>query len=96
GLISNEIISNCFKHAFPAGKQGKVRVALERLGPDGLKLEISDTGVGFPEGVNLEQSTTFGLQLVSLLKDQIGAELKIDRSGGTKFTIIVPAKNFSA
>ncbi|MBC7364331.1 MAG: PAS domain S-box protein [Candidatus Aminicenantes bacterium] len=96
GLISNEIISNCFKHAFPAGKQGKVRVALEPLGPNGLKLEISDTGVGFPEGVNLEQSTTFGLQLVGLLKDQIGAELIIDRSSGTRFTIVIPAKHLNA
>ena len=96
GLISNELISNCFKHAFPGGKKGKVRVALQPLGPDGLRLEISDTGVGIPEEVNLEQSATFGLQLVGLLKDQVGAELKIERSSGTRFIITIPSKNLSA
>lgn len=89
GLMANELISNCFKHAFPGGRKGKVKVSLEKAG-DSLRLEISDTGIGLPQEMSLEQNTTFGFQLISLLKDQIGAEVKIDKSGGTRFSILVP------
>src|SRR4051794_40302022 len=32
GLIANELILNCFKHAFPGGRSGLVNVSIEYLG----------------------------------------------------------------
>lgn len=93
GLISNELISNCFKHAFPGQRTGKVRVALEQVGTDGLRLEISDNGVGLPENINFDQSSTFGMQLVGILKDQLKADLKVETTGGTKFILDIPLKS---
>jgi PAS domain S-box-containing protein len=44
-LIVNELVSNCMKHAFPAGRDGKIRVSLRGSG-DGWLLEVEDDGVG--------------------------------------------------
>lgn len=90
GLLASELISNSFKHAFPGGRSGRVRVIFKALVPSGFKLEISDDGVGLPEGFDLGPGRTFGLQLVDLLKDQIGARLEVDRTSGARFIITAP------
>jgi len=50
-------------------------------------LIISDNGTGIPETINLENSDTLGLQLVSILVDQLDGEFELKRDNGTKFTI---------
>ena len=50
-------------------------------------LVVSDNGVGMPESINLEDSDTLGLQLVTILVDQLDGELDLDRNSSTKFTI---------
>ena len=43
--------------------------------PSGVQLSVSDNGIGIPDGLDLEHADTLGLQLVSLLSDQISARL---------------------
>jgi PAS domain S-box-containing protein len=50
-------------------------------------LSVSDNGVGMPEGFNLENPDTLGIQLVMILVDQLGVELELKRDNGTDFTI---------
>jgi PAS domain S-box-containing protein len=50
-------------------------------------LIVSDNGVGIPESITLEDSDTLGLQLVTILVDQLDGELDLNRDSGTKFTI---------
>jgi len=50
----------------------------------------SDDGVGLPDDFSVERTMTFGLQLVGLLRDQIGARLEVDRTSGTRFVITAP------
>ena len=50
-------------------------------------LSVSDNGVGMPEGFNLGNPDTLGIQLVMILVDQLGGELKLKRDNGTDFTI---------
>ncbi len=87
GLLASELISNSFKHAFPGGRTGRVRIILHSVPPSGFRLEISDNGVGLPDDFSFEQTRTFGMQLVVLLKDQLGARLEVDRKSGTRFII---------
>lgn len=89
GLMASEIISNSFKHAFPGDRTGTVKIILKNLEPSGFKLEISDDGVGLSDSFSLERSQTFGMQLVDLLRDQLGARLDLDRASGTRFTITI-------
>lgn len=90
GLITHELIVNAFKHAFPEGRQGRVRVALRTAGPDSIELEVSDDGVGIPARVEPHASPSVGLRLVTSLADQLRAAVRVEREGGTTFRITVP------
>ena len=50
-------------------------------------LTVSDNGVGIPESFNQENSDTLGIQLVSILVDQLDGKLELKRDSGTEFII---------
>ncbi|MGB8951705.1 MAG: PAS domain S-box protein [Candidatus Aminicenantales bacterium] len=87
GLIVNELVSNSLKHAFPEGKSGEIYIGFHRLKSSELELIVRDNGVGLPEGFNLQQSESMGMQLVMMLTEQLEArfELKEKEGAGFKF-----------
>lgn len=87
-LILNELVMNGFKHAFSDGRTGEIEVTL-RKDETGQRRElvISDNGVGIPAGFSAEESSSLGLQLVTVLAEQIDAELSVRREAGTSFTL---------
>jgi len=93
GLIANELIINAFKHGFPAGRSGSLRVGLEDLGDGRYRMIVADDGVGFPEDLDFRITDSLGLQLVTLLVDQLGGKIELDRTGGTAFTITFGGQN---
>jgi two-component sensor histidine kinase len=87
GLIINELVSNAFKHAFPDGKSGKIQVHLTNK-LDRYTIVVKDTGVGFPDDVDLENTETLGLQLLNDLVKQIDGSYERQCDGGTIFKIV--------
>ncbi|PYI87115.1 MAG: hypothetical protein DME26_07170 [Verrucomicrobia bacterium] len=81
GLILNELVSNCLKHAFPGGKSGLVRIELQTEQATQFRLAVRDNGVGFPPDFDLGNIPTLGLRLVRILISQLGGALVIQRSG---------------
>jgi PAS domain S-box-containing protein len=90
GLITNELVTNALKHAFPGGRHGAITVALKQLGDGDVQLSVSDDGIGIPPEVNPENTASLGLQLVSILTQQLQGRLEIVRDHGTAFNIIIP------
>ena len=88
GLIVNELVTNALKHAFPDGRKGEVRVSFFRNGAGQLVLEVSDNGVGMPVSDEKEKKDQLGLELVSILTNQIGGQLSVQRGQGTTFQIV--------
>jgi len=88
GLIINELITNAFKHAFAEGKKGKITVIMDYKDKAKIKLVIANDGKPFPADIDFRNTQSLGLQLVTSLVDQIEGEIELDRSKGTKFTII--------
>jgi PAS domain S-box-containing protein len=86
GLIVNEIISNSIKHAFPDDMKGNIKIKMDHY-KGGYLLEISDDGIGFPEDLDLENTSTLGMLLINSLKNQIDAELELIRKDGTIFKL---------
>ena len=86
GLIVNELVSNCLKHAFPNGRQGTIRIELHSHKDDKLTLIVSDNGIGFP-APDFTNAQTLGLQLVATLVRQLRGTIELDRNGETTFRI---------
>ena len=92
GLILNELITNALKHGFPGGRSGTIRVDLTPFDGSGLRLVVSDDGVGLPAGFDVEKSESLGLQLVRMLARQLDAGLEVDPRHGTTFRLTVPGE----
>lgn len=90
GLIVNELVTNVFKHAFPGGRRGGIWVALACGEDDQVDLSVSDDGIGLPPDLDVENAATLGLQLVCLLADQLGGNVRIERTAPTRFRLRFP------
>ncbi len=83
GIILNELVTNCFKYAFP-NKKGKIDISLVKIEKRTI-LTVSDNGVGYDQ-TNL--SNTLGTTLVNrLVKKQLGGDITLDTKNGVKITI---------
>jgi PAS domain S-box-containing protein len=89
GLILNEILTNALKYAFPDGHPGDIVIGL-RADAGQVTLSVRDTGVGLPADLDFRHTESLGLQLVSMLTEQLGGTIKLSRDRGTAFTITFP------
>lgn len=86
GQILHELLSNSLKYAFPAGRQGGIRVQFGEAGRNRLALICEDSGVGIPAGVDWRNSPSLGLRIVRILARQISGELtRPPTAQGTRF-----------
>ena len=90
GLIVNELVSNSLKHAFPDGKKGTIRVGINKNGNGSNVLVVADNGVSIPETVDFRNTTSLGLQLVTVLSGQINGTISLSKAEGTEFIITFP------
>jgi PAS domain S-box-containing protein len=81
GLLANELLSNSFKHAFPAGKKGTISVSVHRAG-DAVRMIVQDSGVGLPENFDVASSKSMGLKLAQSLAHQLGGTLQFTSGRG--------------
>ena len=72
------------KYAFPNGEDGKITVSAS-IEDKHVSIIIKDNGIGIPESVNIETSESFGFKLVSMLFEQLNANIEIESGNGTKF-----------
>ena len=89
GLITNELLTNALKYAFPEGRPGTIEVQFYREN-DQLYLRVSDDGVGGDDSEVSVGGTGFGTNLIALLTDKLkGTKRRLEGTGfGTE--IVVP------
>jgi two-component sensor histidine kinase len=87
GLIINELITNSLKHAFPDKRKGTISLSFRQLRNKDYLLTVGDDGVGLPGNMNIHNTNTLGMQLVTVMVKQLGGTLKVRRKDGTRFTI---------
>ncbi len=90
GLLTNEIITNSFKYAFP-DREGKINIRLKKNGSSVL-LEFTDDGIGIGDKYEPDSIDHFGLNLVKINVGQLNGTMEIDniKSGGTRVSINFP------
>jgi two-component sensor histidine kinase len=85
GLIINELLTNCYKHAFPKGMKGTITVSL-RENTDTFTIQVSDNGVGLPEDFYQSETKTLGMELVYILIEQLDSRLLVENGQGSTFS----------
>jgi two-component sensor histidine kinase len=91
GLLINELVTNAVKHGYPDGA-GAIDISTREI--DGrLRVEVSDHGVGLPEGFDLDQPrTSLGFKVITGLVRQLHGTLTIspNQPSGTHFRFELP------
>ncbi len=78
GLIVGELVTNAVKYAHPAKVPGRIKVECSRTSTGGLTVEVSDDGVGLPQGLDPLKSGCLGFRLMRSLAEQAGATIRFD------------------
>jgi PAS domain S-box-containing protein len=79
GLIVNELVSNSLKHGFAENETGIIHIELKELEDGKYSLLVSDTGVPFPDELDVHSNNTLGLDLIKSLTNQLDANLSFNR-----------------
>jgi two-component sensor histidine kinase len=91
GIITNELVINAIKYAFPDGQPGTIEISLE---PDGdmLKVSIEDDGAGTSD----ETGPGRGLQLVRTVALQNGGDVERKAGKGVRWEVHLPLLQLEA
>lgn len=90
-LIVSEIVMNAVKYAHPTGLPVEVTVACSVTREGRTCLEISDDGVGLPEGFDENENGGVGFKIIRSLTAKVGADLTIRSDDlGLSFSIMLP------
>lgn len=88
GLITNELVTNAFKYAFPGDRPGRIDIELRRM-VGAIALTVADDGVGHgligPAG-----GGGLGRMLVEQLARQLGGSVGVEGADGTRVVVRIP------
>ena len=86
GIILCELLTNCYKHAFPYVTGGHIEIKVRKEEQDVFRMNVKDNGKGLlrdPERAEAE----LGLELVEALAEQIDGHMLISAENGTDVSI---------
>ncbi len=88
GLITNEVLSNSLKYAFPGERRGEITINVCTTDDNKTVILLSDNGIGIPDNIDFTKNSSLGLHLVETLVRQIRGTLDLNRNNnGTEFRI---------
>lgn len=88
GLVVNELLSNCFKHALPPEENINVFISVKFTEEKLIEFIIANNGISFPEHIDFRNTESLGLQLVvMLIEDQLDGTVELCKEHGTTFKI---------
>ncbi|MGB3464327.1 MAG: tetratricopeptide repeat protein, partial [Cyclobacteriaceae bacterium] len=89
-LIVNELITNAIKYAFTNQDDGLLVFSLKKKNTREIALSVKDNGRQGVDPKTIEQSRSFGINLVNTLAAQLKGNLLLDNSAGTHWQLIFP------
>ncbi len=89
GLIINELLTNAYKYSGTKNIKAKVSIKVTK-GNDNLMIKVADNGKGFPDSLNLNSLTSYGLKLANGLTQQLNGTIKLYNAGGANVEVAVP------
>jgi PAS domain S-box-containing protein len=87
-LITNELLTNAYKHAFKGRPDGLIVIELKSTDNE-VQLKICDDGVGLGDSFRAKTGETLGTSLVYGLVEQLNGQVTFENvpSGGTCITV---------
>jgi two-component sensor histidine kinase len=87
GVIVTELLTNAFKYAYEPQQSGEIRVLLDRLSPDRLRLAVEDDGTGW-NGEGPPLGSGLGTRVISAMASSLRSKLHYEPVGnGTRAAI---------
>jgi two-component sensor histidine kinase len=85
GLLITEALGNAFKHGFPGGRVGEIRISLSATAEGVATVSIADNGIGPPPDRAEEQKSDpgTGMLLMEAFAQQLGSVLSVVGPPGT-------------
>lgn len=91
GLVVNELVTNALKHGFQGRTKGTVSITTLNDQGD-VVLIIEDDGKGLTKEFDLLHVTTLGLQIITMLADQLRGTLVVEPASGARFKLRFPLR----
>jgi two-component sensor histidine kinase len=89
GLVTNELVTNALKYAFPGDRSGTILVQLTRQN-DEFRLVVADDGVG--DAVATAHGSGLGQRLIQSMAQQLGGRYQMEcTDAGTTCVLCFPA-----
>jgi two-component sensor histidine kinase len=89
-VIINETVTNAIKHAFPAGRKGRIHLLLNKDASGTVRLQVRDNGVGLRFQLVPDADRSLGLSLISGLVAQMHGRWSIEEDRGVIVTVQFP------
>lgn len=86
GMITCELLSNSFQHAFPYVTGGHIDIVVDEVGDGMYRLSISDNGLGMDLDAPRREDA-LGLEIAEALADQIDGKLQLFSDKGTRVEV---------
>lgn len=80
-LSLNEMVSNAFKHAYPDGRTGRMKVGLF-LSEAAGELLVKDDGAGLPSDFDSAHFPGLGMKILRVFAGQLGGEVQVQGAPG--------------
>lgn len=90
-LVVAEAVANAIEHGF-GDRSGRITVVIAGSDEAGLTVTIDDDGSGLSPDFESKQTTNLGLQIATSLAQGQGGRFALERRGGTRATLTLPAR----
>lgn len=92
GLIVSEILTNSLQHAFKGRETGLLELRVRKTNEGGLRVTVSDDGVGMPDDIKWPDGGNLGGRIVKGLCQGLNSQLEVVKgSTGTLVMFDIPA-----
>lgn len=84
-LIINELISNCYEHAFDDISRGEIVVSInfDPSSENNFILVVKDNGVGMPSGFNKDEPVSLGWHIINtLVTEDLNGKISVNNLNG--------------
>ncbi|MEW9678066.1 ATP-binding protein, partial [Lentibacillus sp. L22] len=94
-LVINELIINCFKHAFTNMDTGTIHIQCKNY-YEHIFISVRDNGHGLPDDFDPTKVKSLGLSILhGIVTSEFQGEIRFKSANGTKVEILIPFQSFS-